>query len=216
MRVIIVGCGRVGASVANLLSTQGHQVAVIDRNPQSFARLRESFTGLMIEGNAFDPEVLRQAGIEKADGFATLTAGDNTNYILAMLARTRFRVPRVVTRIYDPQRADIYRRLGVPTISSTVWAANRIQELLSYLGLTSVLTIANGEVEVVEVEVGPMVEGHQVKDLNVPGEIEVVSITRGGSAFIPLPSSTIARHDLLHIAALSTALPRLEAMLSPA
>lgn len=216
MRVVIVGCGRVGSELANMLSAEGHQVAIIDKNAESFRRLSKGFKGSAIQGNAFDLEILRRAGIEVADGFASVTSGDNTNYVLAAIARNRFRVPRVVTRIYDPLRADIYRRLGVPTISSTVWGANKMHELLTYVGLTSVLTIANGEVEVVEVEISPLVVGLQVKELEIPGEVRVVSIIRGGSAFIPGPLVQFERYDRVLIAALASALPKLDRMLTPA
>lgn len=216
MRVVIVGCGRVGSELANMLSAEGHQVAIIDKNAESFRRLSKGFKGNAIQGNAFDLEILRRAGIEVADGFASVTSGDNTNYVLAAIARNRFRVPRVVTRIYDPLRADIYRRLGVPTISSTVWGANKMHELLTYVGLTSVLTIANGEVEVVEVEISPLVVGLQVKELEIPGEVRVVSIVRGGSAFIPGPLVQFEKYDRVLIAALASAMTKLDRMLTPA
>lgn len=215
MKVIIVGCGRVGALLAMLLSSDGEDVTVIDRDPAAFRRLGKGYKGRLIEGNAFDQDILKQAGIDSADAFASVTAGDNTNYILAAIARRRFHVPRVVTRIYDPLRADIYRRLGVPTISSTVWGAHRIRELLTYLGLTSVLTVANGELEVVEAEIGPLLAGTQVKDLIIPGETQVVAIVRGGSAFIPSPSTALEKGDRLLVAVLASAIRKLESMLSP-
>lgn len=215
MRVIIVGCGRVGSLLAMLLSTGGDQVAVIDRSASAFKRLGKGFKGTLVEGNAFDQEVLKRAGIERADAFASVTAGDNTNYVLAAMARNRFKVPRVVTRIYDPLRADIYRRLGVPTISSTVWGANKIKELLTYVGLTSVLTIANGEVEVVEVEISPLLAGTPVKDVIISGETQVVALVRGGTAFIPGPETPLAKGDKVLISVMASAVPRLESMLSP-
>ena len=215
MKVIIVGCGRVGSMLARLLSTDGEDVTIIDRNAAAFRRLGKGYRGAIVEGNAFDKDVLLRAGIESADAFASVTAGDNTNYILAAIARRRFQVPRVVTRIYDPLRADIYRRLGVPTISSTVWGAYRIRELLTYLGLTSVLTVANGELEVVEAEISPMLVGAQVSDLIIPGETQVVAIVRGGTAFIPSPSVSLAKGDRVLVAAMASALTKLESMLSP-
>ncbi|MBI2955310.1 MAG: TrkA family potassium uptake protein [Chloroflexi bacterium] len=215
MRVIIVGCGRVGSLLAMLLSTDGHEVSIIDRDATAFKRIGRGFTGNLIEGNAFDQDILKRAGIEMADAFASVTAGDNTNYVLAAMARNRFRVPRIVTRIYDPLRADIYRRLGIPTISSTVWGANKIRELLTYVGLTSVLTVANGEVEVVEAEISPLLDGSQVKDLTIPGEAQVIALIRGGTSFIPSPITTLARGDRVLVAVLATAMPRLESMLSP-
>ncbi|MCL4460059.1 MAG: TrkA family potassium uptake protein [Chloroflexi bacterium] len=215
MRVVIVGCGRVGALLATILSTDGHNVAIIDRNAATFKRLPSSFRGTPIEGNAFDQDVLKRAGIQMADAFASVTAGDNTNYVLAAMARNRFKVPRVVTRIYDPLRADIYRRLGVPTISTTVWGANKIWELLTYTGLTSVVTVANGEVEVVEAEISPLIAGVAVKDITIPGETQVVAVVRGGTAFIPSSMTKFVKGDRVLVAVLATALPRLESMLSP-
>ncbi len=215
MRVIIVGCGRVGALLATMLSTDGHEVAIVDRDPAAFKRLGGGFKGVAIEGNAFDRQVLMRAGIERADAFASVTAGDNTNYVLAAMARNRFQVPRVVTRIYDPLRADIYRRFGVETISSTVWGAYRIRELLTYSGLSRVLTVASGELEVVEAEVNALLAGHQVKDLTIPGETQVVAVIRGGAALIPITMTTLVKGDRLLIAVLASAMPRLETMLSP-
>ena len=213
MRVVIIGCGRVGGQLASMLSSEGHRVAIIDRDPRAFRRLSKAFSGQAIEGMAFDLDVLKSAGIHQADAFATVTSGDNTNYVLAALARNRFKVPRVVARIYDPVRADIYRRLGVPTISSTVWGAKRLRELLTYFGLTSVLTIANGEVQVYEAEIGPLLAGHQVQELTVPEEIQVVAIVRAGTAFLPTPLTPLENHDFVHVAAVSHATGKLEQML---
>ncbi|MBI4318361.1 MAG: TrkA family potassium uptake protein [Chloroflexi bacterium] len=215
MRVVIVGCGRVGSELAGQLSAEGHQVAIIDKNPLAFKRLRKGFKGITVEGNAFDLDVLKRAGIEQADGFASVTAGDNTNYVLAAMARSRFKVPRVVTRIYDPLRADIYRRLGVPTISSTVWGANKIRELLSYIGLSSILTVANGEVEVVEVEVSPLLAGQPLSDIIIPGEAQPVAIIRAGSAFIPGLATRLQKYDKVLVAVLSTAMTKFDKLVSP-
>jgi trk system potassium uptake protein len=215
MRIIIVGCGRVGSMLATLLSTDGYDVTIIDRDADALKRLSKGYRGRTIVGNAFDQDVLNQAGIKSADAFASVTAGDNTNFILAAMARKRFNVPRVVTRIYDPRRADIYRRLGVPTISTTIWGAYKIRELLTYLGLTSVLTIASGEMEVVEAEVSPLLAGTSLSDLIMPGETQVVCIIRGGRAFIPSPSAAIERGDRVLVAVLSSAILKLERMLSP-
>lgn len=213
MRVVIVGCGRVGSLLAAILAQDGHQVAIIDRNPDAFRRLPPGFTGLTVKGDAFDLQTLERAGIERADAFATVTAGDNTNYVLAAMARRRFQVPRVVARIYDPIRADIYRRLGVPTISSTTWGAYKIRDLIVYVGLTTALTIANAEVEVVEAEVNAALAGHEVRHLNVPEEAQVVAIVRGGRAFIPSPLSVLEAGDLLYVAVAAGAKERLESML---
>lgn len=213
MRVVIVGCGRVGSTLATLLSADGHEVAIVDRHAAAFRHLGKAFKGVVVEGHAFNRDILTRAGIEKADAFASVTAGDNTNYVLAAIARNRFRVPRVVTRIYDPLRAEIYRRFGVQTISSTVWGANRIRELLTYVGLNSMLTVGNGEVEVVEAEVNPLLSGHQVRDLMMPGESHVVALVRDGAAMIPSPATELFKGDRVFVATLASALPKLERML---
>jgi len=212
MRFVIVGCGRVGAAVATTLANEGHEVAIIDKNPEAFRRLGTTFRGQAIEGVAFDQAVLERAGIRRADGFATVTNGDNTNYVLAAMARWYYQVPRVVARIYDPLRADIYRQLGVPTVSSTVWGANRIRELLTYAELTPVLEVASGEVQVVEVEVSPLLDGHSVAELNVPEESQVVAIVRSGRGLIPTTATILRAHDLLYVAVRPLAIGRLEAM----
>src|SRR5947208_10858835 len=116
MKLVIVGCGRVGAMAAVALSKAGHQVTVVDVNRRAFDRLGSDFNGEMVLGNGIDEDVLRQAGIESADGFASLTNGDNRNIMAPQIAREIFKVPRVITRIYDPMREDVYRELGLNTV----------------------------------------------------------------------------------------------------
>lgn len=216
MRYVIIGCGRVGSLLATDLSRDGHDVAIVDRNPSAFERLGPGFRGVSIAGVAFEQQVLERAGIRRADGLATVTNGDNTNFVIAAMARWRYQVPRVVARIYDPLRADIYRRLGVPTVSSTTWGANQVRELLSYTGLATVMTVASGEVRVVHVEVSPLLDGHQVGQLNVPEEIQVVAVIRSGRAFIPSSLTELRNHDILHVAVLAEAMGRLDQMVGSA
>jgi trk system potassium uptake protein TrkA len=130
MKILIVGCGRVGAMTATNLSNAGHEVTVIDSNPKAFERLGSDFNGEMILGNGIDEDVLRRAGIEKADGFASLTNGDNRNIMAAQIAREIFKVPRVITRIYDPMREDAFREWGLKTVSPTLSGAQRIHAML--------------------------------------------------------------------------------------
>ena len=130
MKLVIVGCSRVGAMVANSMSQAGHQVSVVDINRRSFDRLGPEFKGEMVLGNGIDEDVLRQAGIEEADGFASLTNGDNRNIMSAQIAREIFKVPRVITRIYDPIRQDVYHELGLDTICPTLAGAGQIHEML--------------------------------------------------------------------------------------
>jgi trk system potassium uptake protein TrkA len=130
MRVVILGCGRVGAYLAKMLAEAGQQVTVIDKNSLAFARLGPDFAGKTVVGTGIDEDVLRQAGIEQADAFVAVTNGDNTNMMAAQVARETFGVTRVICRVYDPLRGEIYRTLGLETICPTTWAANRIKELL--------------------------------------------------------------------------------------
>ena len=130
MKLVIVGCGRVGAMAALALSEAGHQVTVIDSNRHAFDRLGTDFKGEMVLGNGIDEDVLRQAGIESADGFASLTNGDNRNIMAAQIASEIFKVPRVITRIYDPMREDVYRELGLNTLCPTLTGARQIHAML--------------------------------------------------------------------------------------
>jgi trk system potassium uptake protein TrkA len=130
MRVVILGCGRVGAHLARMLTAEGHQVAVIDKNSTAFTRLGPGFPGKLVVGTGIDEDVLRQAGIEQAEAFVAVTNGDNTNVMAAQVARDIFNVPKVVCRIYDPLREEIYHMLGLATICPTIWGATRIKEML--------------------------------------------------------------------------------------
>jgi trk system potassium uptake protein TrkA len=131
MRVVILGCGRTGAYLARTLAADSHQVTVIDRDRAAFGRLGHDFAGNLVTGIGIDDDVLRRAGIEEAEAFVAVTNGDNTNVMAAQVAHTVFGVPRVVCRIYDPLRAEIYRELGLEVICPTFWAANQIQSLLN-------------------------------------------------------------------------------------
>lgn len=213
MRFVIVGCGRVGSRLGSQLSLAGHDVAVIDRDPEAFLRLSPTFRGETIEGVGFDREVLIRAGIERADGFASVTNGDNTNIVSARIARQVFRVPMVVTRIYDPRRAEIYRRLGIQTISPTDWGAAAIAELLLHPGLNTVVTMGHGEVIVAQYVASEHLSGHRVDELSFPGEMMVAGLVRDGRATLPTPGTRIQFGDIVYIAVQSASLGRLEQML---
>lgn len=213
MKIIVMGCGRVGEQLALLMSDEGHQVAVIDYDPNALSRLGPEFKGLRIKGVGFDRQVLIQAGIEQADAFAATSSTDNVNIVAARIARNLFHVPRVVTRLYDPRRAEIYRRLGLLTISSTTWGAERIRELLTYAELDPVMTFGNGEVCILSIETPPNLAGHMVKNLNVSGEIVVTAITRQGRAFIPLLGTEFHPEDIIHLVVLASAIDRFKALL---
>lgn len=213
MQIVIMGCGRVGAQLANLLSVDGHKVSIIDQDPKSFKRLGKSFKGEKITGFGYDKGVLEKAGIDHADAFASVTQGDNRNIVGALVAKREYRVPIVVARIYDPVRAIVYNKLGITTISPTRWGANKIKELICYSTINTQLSLGNGEVEILEVEVTHNLSGFTCDKINVPGEIMVVSLTRLGRAFVPVVGTIMGEGDLLHIAVVSTAIPQLKRML---
>jgi trk system potassium uptake protein TrkA len=206
MRVIIMGCGRVGEQLAHLLTDEGHQVTVIDYDAKALKRLGPGFKGNIVVGVGFDRQVLLQAGIEQADAFAATSASDNANIVAARIAHNIFHVPRVVARLYDPLRAEIYRRLGLLTISSTTWGAERIRELLTYADLDPLMAFGSGEVCMLSLEVTPLLVGRTVKDLIVPSEITVAAITRDGCAFIPTMGTQLRPGDMIHLAVLAIAM----------
>jgi trk system potassium uptake protein TrkA len=199
MNIIIMGCGRVGEQLSLLLLSEGHQVTIIDMNPQALDRLGQGFKGRKVVGVGFDQDILIQAGIEVVDAFAATSSSDNANIIAARIARNYFRVPHVVARLYDPRRAEIYQRLGLLTISSTTWGAERIRELLTHSDFDPILTLGSGEVSLLTFETPYHLVGKMVKHLTVAGEIQVIAITRKGHAFIPLAGTDLQGGDLLHL-----------------
>ena len=213
MKVIIMGCGRVGVQLARLLVDEGHLVVVIDCDTNALASLEPNIKVQKILGIGFDRNVLVKAGIESADAFAADSSSDNANILAARIARNIFRVPRVVARLYDPQRAEIYRRLGMLTISSTTWGAERIRELITSAEIDPVHSFGSGEVSLVNIEVPPQLVGRMVKDLTVSSEISVVAISRQGAAFIPTFGSQFKDGDIIHVAILASSLERFKTLL---
>jgi trk system potassium uptake protein TrkA len=214
MRVIIVGCGRVGCHLANTLSAERHEVVVIDKTPGSFSRLSREYTGRMLTGIGFDREILQKADIESADALAATTDSDNVNIVVAVTAKETFKVPHVVARIYNPQAAEIYRREGIPTVTPTLWAANTMKTMLVAASLSMTATLGSGEVEVVSLEIPKGLAGRTVADLAKPGEIAVGALVRRGQAIIPLAETTLELGDQLQIMATVLALSRLEKLIA--
>ncbi|CAG0937518.1 Trk system potassium uptake protein TrkA [Thermoflexales bacterium] len=213
MRVIIMGCGRVGEQLAVLMSEEGHDIAVIDYEAHALARLGPNFKGRRVRGVGFDRDVLLRAGIEEADGFAAMSSSDNANVVAARIARTIFRVPHVVARLFEPERAEVYQRLGLVTISSTTWGAERTRELLTHAELDAVRSFGTGEVQLLEIEIPERLVGHTVRDLLVPGEVAVITITRGGRALLPMSGTIFRADDVVHLAVSSDAMGRVERLL---
>lgn len=208
MKFVIVGCGRVGSQLANNLYVEGHDVSIIDKNPKAFRRFSPAFKGDMVPGIGFDRDVLLEAGIEKADGFASVTNGDNSNIISALIAKRVFQVPRIITRIYDPLRANIYKKFGIPTISSTIWGANQIREHLVYTRLMSEQSFGSGEAQLVAVKATHLLAGRSVADISIPGQILITCIVRLGSAMVPTDVSVFEQGDLIYACVANESLSR--------
>lgn len=213
MKVIVMGCGRIGSQVSKLLDEQGHNVTVIDHDQNAEGRLPKSFHGRMVKGLGFDRSALLEAGIEQADAFVAASQSDNANLVAARTARNIFHVPRVVARLYDPRRAEIYQRLGLTTISSTTWGAERIYQVLTHTDLDVWETFGRGEVSLVHLEAPTQLAGRRVSQLNISGEVMVISITRDNTAFIPEPGTEFREGDMIHLIVLTTSMERLEDML---
>ena len=213
MKVIIMGCGRVGSQVSLLLSRQGHEVIVIDHDANALSKLGTDFKGRVIRGVGFDKKVLIEAGVETAEGFVSASSSDNANIVAARIARNIFRVPRVVARLYDPVRAEIYQRLGLTTISSTAWGAERIVEVVTHNDLDVLNVFSDGGTTMVRVEAPARLNGHRVAQMNIPGEVSVTAITRNDHTFIPVSGTEFQDGDVLYLAVIPSAMNRLEEML---
>ncbi len=213
MKIIIIGCGRMGSGLAHDLSLRGHTITVIDRDPSAFERLGPSFKGRTIAGVGFDRDVLLQAKIERTDALAAVTSSDEANAVIARLASQVFRVPRVVARLYDPRKAEIYHRLGLQTIDPTTWGIHRVGDLLCYSPLDTVLSMGSGGVDIVEIEVPALLVGRKVNELMIPGEIHVIAISRGNKTFLPTLGTVFQGSDLIHLAVVAASSDRLKALL---
>jgi len=196
MYVIIVGCGRVGAELAKLLSNEGHDVVVVDKNPAAFNRLGGTFNGLTLVGNGFDPDLLKEAGVEKADAFCALTNGDNTNLVSAQVAKKIFAIPKVIARVYDPDRAQIYQSLGLDIISGTILFAAMLRDKIIESRFSSYL-IETKDVGVMQIEVNDNLVNKSIKDINLTGEFQVVAIKQMEGTIIPTPETTLHKNDVI-------------------
>ncbi|MGQ9757125.1 MAG: potassium channel family protein [Actinomycetota bacterium] len=213
MHVVIGGCGRVGSYLAYMLEREGHTVAVIDKDTQAFENLWEGFSGKRVKGVVFDRDALIEAGIERADAFVSVTSGDNSNIVSARVAKEYFHVPRVITRIYDPRRAEIYRRLKIPTVATVAWAGHRILSYISHGELNSEFQFGSGEVDLVRLNLPLHLAGRKAADLNVPGEVQVVTVVREGSACLAIPGTMFREGDILYVAVTKESQTKLERFL---
>ena len=203
MHVVVMGCGRVGASLAKSLERLGNQVAVIDKNSQAFRRLGSDFHGQQVVGNGFDRQVLIAAGIERAGALAAVSSGDNSNIIAARVARETFGVQHVVARIYDPKRAAVYERLGIPTVATVPWATDRFLRMLVPEGQAAAWRDPSGTVAVLPLPVHEGWVGRKVAELQETVGCRVAFIMRFGTGVLPEPSTVVQADDEIYVAALS-------------
>jgi trk system potassium uptake protein TrkA len=195
VHVVIMGCGRLGSTLAQNLDGRGHSVAVIDQNADAFRRLGSEFGGITVTGIGFDRDVLRAAGIERADAFAAVSSGDNSNIISARLARETFGVSRVVARIYDARRAQVYERLGIPTVATIRWAADRMVRHLVPEGMVEVFRDPTSVVSIVEVPLHRDWVGKTIKSLEEVTGARVAYLMRFGMGTLGTPSAVIQDGD---------------------
>jgi trk system potassium uptake protein TrkA len=215
VNVIIMGCGRVGILLTQELSKAGHDVAVIDKNHAAFDRLPPGFEARTFVGLGFDREVLEEAGIKEADAFLAVSSGDNSNIVSARVAREHYHVDKVIARIYDPMRADIYERLNIPTVSTTRWGVKQIIMMLTHPREEIKETLAAGDLFRMRIEVPDHLVGKKVSSLNVEGKILVAGVDRGGKGFIPVASSTFQEGDYAAVIVQKDALDEFDEVLQP-
>jgi trk system potassium uptake protein len=211
VHVVVVGCGRVGSELALSLERSGHSVAVIDKNAEAFRkRLPESFTGQKVVGFGFDRDHLTEAGIERAGAVAAVTSGDNSNILTARIARENFAIDRVVARIYDPRRAMIYQRLGIPTVATVSWTTDQVmRRLLPTEEQPHEWLDPSGKVCLLDYPIPSIWAGKKLAALSEPGVFWLVAITRLGTAQVSTPSAIGQDGDILHFAADVSALDTL-------
>ncbi len=200
--------------LAKSLSQLGQSVAVIDQKPAAFRRLGADFSGAMITGVGYEREILRQAGIEGAQAFAAVSSGDNSNIVAARTARETFGVANVVARIYDPERAAIYQRLGIPTVATVPWTADQMLRRLVPTGAVSMFQEPTGKVVLAEVPVHPNWIGRPLDELQSLGEFRIAWVTRLGSALIPTATTLYQDGDLVHISVIEAQLASVETLLA--
>jgi trk system potassium uptake protein TrkA len=198
VHVVIMGCGRVGSALAKGLEAGGHTVAIIDRDAGAFRRLTTEFVGQRVTGIGFDRDTLVEAGIERAEAFAAVSSGDNSNIIAARVARETFGVENVVARIYDPRRAEVYQKLGIPTVATVRWTADQVIRRLLPAGMLSEWRDPSGRVVLAELAYNPAWIGYNVSQLEEESGARVAMLTRFGDGVLPSRGTVIQDGDLVH------------------
>jgi trk system potassium uptake protein len=207
VHAVIMGCGRVGALLAQSLDSQGHSVAVIDQDAAALRRLHEGFTGITVTGVGFDRDRLLEAQIERADAFAAVSSGDNSNIIAARVAREVFNVPRVVARIYDPRRAEVYERLGIATVATVGWTTDQILRRITPSGAHEDWRDPTGLVTLAEMTPqGPWI-GRTISDFEHMINGRVACLVRYSEGVVPTSSTVMQEGDVLHVSMRTVDIP---------
>jgi trk system potassium uptake protein TrkA len=214
MHVVIMGCGRVGSSLATELELLGHTVSIIDQSREAFRRLGPDFKGRTISGIGFDRDTLLEAGIETADAFAAVSNGDNSNILAARVARETYGVANVVARIYDPGRAEIYQRLGIPTVATVLWATDQIMRRLVPEGSRSEWRDATGTIDLAEVHPHGQWLGIPISVIEGATTARVAFLTRLAEGLVPNEHTVLQEGDLLHMIIETTRVSEVEVILA--
>jgi trk system potassium uptake protein TrkA len=213
VHVIVVGCGRVGSGLAVLLSKEGHSVAVLDRSPRAFRRLKD-WDGPRIIGSGFDRDDLEKAGAHEAGALAAVTSGDNTNILTVRIARETYKIPHVVARIYDPRRAEIYQRLGIPTVATVTWTIDQVRRRLLPEETPGDWSDASGRLSLLDRSLPDTWAGRPLRDIEVPGRVSLIAVTRSGVPRLDARELVGQEGDVLHLAVLDDARKELDWTLS--
>jgi trk system potassium uptake protein TrkA len=213
---VIMGCGRTGSTLAQLVEHRGHTVAVVDQNPDAFRRLGGGFEGRRVVGLGFDRDTLLEAGIQEAFAFAAVSSGDNSNILAARVARETFGVAKVVARIYDPGRAEVYQRLGIPTVATVRWTADQMARRLLPVDATPEYRDASGTVVLAEVQVHLSWVGRRMAALEAAAGGRVAFLTRLGEGLVPGPDTVYQEGDLVHLVARESELDQAQSVLAAA
>jgi trk system potassium uptake protein TrkA len=213
---VIMGCGRTGATLAQMVEDRGHTVAVVDQNPDAFRRLGAAFEGQRVTGTGYDRDTLIEAGIAEAYAFAAVSNGDNSNILAARVARETFGVSNVVARIYDPGRAEVYQRLGIPTVATVRWTADQMARRLLPVGAAPEYRDASGSLVLAEIRVHLGWVGRRLVTLEAASGGRVAYLTRLGEGVVPGPDTVYQEGDLVHMIVREADEPRVERVLAAA
>jgi trk system potassium uptake protein TrkA len=213
---VIMGCGRTGSTLAQMVEDRGHTVAVVDQNPDAFRRLGAAFEGQRVTGVGYDRDTLIEAGIAEAYAFAAVSNGDNSNILAARVARETFGVSNVVARIYDPGRAEVYQRLGIPTVATVRWTADQMARRLLPVGATPEYRDASGSLVLAEVRVHLGWVGRRLDALEAASGARVAYLTRLGDGIVPGPDTVYQEGDLVHVIVREADAPQVEGVLAAA